>query len=94
MDNSAVADAPVGILTTEHRDTWAAVYPKLLEDPVNQASVKEIEDCVFLMCLDGENKVEGLSERSAMASQVLHGSGPGNNSGNRWFDKTLQVFQK
>ena len=28
---------------------------------------------------------------SRMAAQVLHGGGTFSNSGNRWFDKTLQV---
>lgn len=29
---------------------------------------------------------------SRMAAQMLHGGGTYSNSGNRWFDKTLQVM--
>lgn len=44
------------------------------------------------MCLDKESKVENTSSASRMALQLLHGYGSENNSGNRWFDKTLQVW--
>jgi len=85
---------PVGVLTTESRDTWAAVYPKLLKDEGNAASLKAIEDSMFVMCLDKANDSlpTEMTLRSRMASQLLHGLGSHNNSGNRWFDKTLQLI--
>jgi len=87
---------PIGILTTEHRDTWAVVNSKLKKDAVNAASLKAIEDSIFVMCLDKLNNhvkmPEDMSPKSRMACQLLHGWGSDSNSGNRWFDKTLQLI--
>ena len=60
---------------------------------MNIASLKAIEDSILVMCLDKASKVENdFTATSRMAVQLLHGSGAENNSGNRWFDKTLQVI--
>jgi hypothetical protein len=59
---------------------------------VNSASLQTIEDSIFVMCLDKQSKVEdNATATSRVALQLLHGYGADNNSGNRWFDKTLQV---
>lgn len=44
------------------------------------------------MCLDAPMpRVSEDTYRSQVAGQMLHGGGSKLNSGNRWFDKTLQV---
>lgn len=59
---------------------------------MNGASLQAIEDSIFVMCLDKTSKIEdNVTASTRMALQLLHGNGAANNSGNRWFDKTLQV---
>lgn len=62
-------------------------------DPVNKASVDAITKSLFVVCLDQSIPVVNPSEDFNMAGiQVLHGGGSKQNSGNRWFDKTLQLI--
>ncbi|KAK5646970.1 hypothetical protein RI129_005434 [Pyrocoelia pectoralis] len=69
---------PIGILTTEQRDTWTS-------------EVEDIESCLFLVCLDCQ--IPEVSNKMTKAGmQVLHGGGSKLNAGNRWFDKTLQFI--
>ncbi|KAF2262195.1 acyltransferase ChoActase/COT/CPT [Lojkania enalia] len=75
---------PVGILTSQNRDAWADVYPKLkAASDVNAASIEAIESASFVVCLDDASPVT-LEER---AHQYWHGDGS-----NRWFDKPLQFI--
>ena len=41
--------------------------------------------------LNGEAAADSLVARTSAAHQMLHGCSSENNSGNRWFDKTVQV---
>ncbi|XP_058437814.1 carnitine O-acetyltransferase isoform X2 [Marmota monax] len=84
---------PVGILTSNHRNTWAKAYNTLIKDKVNRESVRSIQRSIFTVCLD--RPVPRVSEdvyRNHVAGQMLHGGGSKLNSGNRWFDKTLQFI--
>lgn len=82
---------PMGILTSEHRHTWGAAYNRLLRDKINKASVRSIETGLFSLCLDSPvMRISDEKYASRKAAQVLHGGGTFSNSGNRWFDKTLQ----
>ncbi|KAL6042185.1 hypothetical protein STEG23_001885 [Scotinomys teguina] len=84
---------PVGILTSNHRNTWAKAYNTLIKDKVNRESVSSIQKSIFTVCLD--KPVPRVSEdvyRNQVAGQMLHGGGSKLNSGNRWFDKTLQFI--
>ncbi|XP_067826078.1 carnitine O-acetyltransferase isoform X3 [Heptranchias perlo] len=84
---------PIGILTTGHRNTWANDYNTLIKDKVNKESVKCIQKSIFTICLDAPvPKVSDELYMSHMAAQMLHGGGSRWNSGNRWFDKTLQFI--
>ncbi|KAI8941647.1 hypothetical protein NX059_002860 [Plenodomus lindquistii] len=75
---------PVGILTSQNRDVWSEVYPKLKSSShVNAASIEAIESASFVVCLDDASPVT-LEERS---HQYWHGDGS-----NRWFDKPLQFI--
>lgn len=82
---------PVGILTSSHRNSWASAYSTLVKDKVNRDSVRSIQQSIFTVCLDAPMpRVAGDAYRSHVAGQMLHGGGGHLNSGNRWFDKTLQ----
>lgn len=70
-------------------------FYKCIVDSVNSDSLKAINDSMFVMCLDKNNSAKDqASPKSRIALQLLHGYGSENNSGNRWFDKTLQVNWK
>lgn len=85
---------PIGILTTEHRDTWAKAYKRLCKyDKINKESVRTIQRAMFVVCLD--KAVPGgdtLNRKTHVALQTIHGGGPSSNSGNRWYDKTIQFI--
>ncbi|XP_046459973.1 carnitine O-acetyltransferase-like isoform X1 [Daphnia pulex] len=93
VKNSTGPADGVGFLTTECRNVWGIVNQELKKDPLNSASLQAIEDSIFVMCLDKASKVENdATASSRVALQLLHGYGAENNSGNRWFDKTLQLI--
>ncbi|KAI9901488.1 hypothetical protein N3K66_003305 [Trichothecium roseum] len=76
--------APIGALTSEHRDVWADARQALLDtSPKNQASLEAIESASFVVCLDDASPVT-MEER---AHQYWHGDGA-----NRWYDKPLQFI--
>lgn len=61
-------------------------------DNANKESVFAIQRSIFTLCLDGAMpRVSEETYHSCAAIQMLHGGGSQWNSGNRWFDKTLQV---
>ncbi|GIY17479.1 carnitine O-acetyltransferase [Caerostris darwini] len=92
---------PVGLLTTENRQTWAKLRHKLLKCNVNSVSLSCIENCLFVVCLDdGTRTVPSYStirkdsttlELTTMAGHLLHGSGTDAGTANRWYDKFLQA---
>lgn len=108
---------PIGILTSQHRNTWGKAYNNLIKgeeeghkyvllyfliqskrlfypslDKTNKESVRAIQKSIFSVCLDAPMpRVSDELYQSRVAAQMLHGGGARWNSGNRWFDKTLQV---
>ncbi|XP_077456951.1 carnitine O-acetyltransferase [Stigmatopora argus] len=84
---------PVGILTSQHRNTWGKAYNNLIRDKTNKESVRAIQKSIFTVCLDAPMpRVSDELYMSRVAAQMLHGGGARWNSGNRWFDKTLQFI--
>ncbi|KAJ3605172.1 hypothetical protein NHX12_027222 [Muraenolepis orangiensis] len=87
------SEEPVGILTSQHRNTWGKAYLGLIEDQTNKDSVHAIQTSIFTLCLDSmSHHAAGETYHSGAARQMLHGGGSQLNSGNRWFDKTLQFI--
>ena len=79
-------------LTSDNRDNWAEAYQLLLKDNVNKDSVNDIENSLFLMCLDEDmSQVPAHDESSRSALQSLHGL---LSTENRWNDKALQVINR
>ncbi|KAM6954457.1 carnitine O-acetyltransferase [Aplochiton taeniatus] len=84
---------PIGILTSQHRNTWGKAYNNLIKDKTNKESVRAIQNSIFTVCLDAPMpRVSDQLYQSRVAAQMLHGGGSRWNSGNRWFDKTLQFI--
>ncbi|XP_069775655.1 carnitine O-acetyltransferase-like [Narcine bancroftii] len=84
---------PLGVLTSDHRNTWGQAYNTLMKDKLNRESVRAIQQSMFTVCLDSPVlKISEEKYTSRMAAQMLHGGGSYSNSGNRWFDKTLQFI--
>ncbi|KAF8329449.1 acyltransferase ChoActase/COT/CPT [Cantharellus anzutake] len=53
-DNSMTEYPPVGILTSNNRDTWAKDYDLLSASERNKRILNEIESSAFVVCLDSE----------------------------------------
>ncbi|XP_050775568.1 carnitine O-acetyltransferase-like isoform X3 [Gopherus flavomarginatus] len=84
---------PLGVLTGDHRHTWGQAYSTLMRDRLNRESARCIQRSLFTVCLDAPVlKVSDERYPSRVAAQMLHGGGSYSNSGNRWFDKTLQFI--
>lgn len=63
-----------------------------LLDKTNKESVRAIQKSIFTVCLDAAlPRASDDMYRTRAGVQMLHGGGSRWNSGNRWFDKTLQV---
>ena len=68
-------------------------------DSGNKANLERIEKSLFVLCLDGSPHIQQNSQPSSLAvldytitsAEAIHGGGSKSNSGNRWFDKILQV---
>lgn len=85
----------IGILTTESRNEWGKIYKKLIKDKQNRGSLESIHQSIFVVCLDRlipSVAADTKQTKSLMAGQMLHGGGSNSSSGNRWFDKTLQII--
>lgn len=71
-------------------------------DSGNKANLERIEKSLFVLCLDGTPHIQENNHPSSLAdlhytvtsAEAIHGGGSKSNSGNRWFDKILQVNSK
>ncbi|KAK9888430.1 hypothetical protein WA026_000678 [Henosepilachna vigintioctopunctata] len=92
IKNSEILGAPVGILTSDNRDNWCRAYALLSQDKTNRNILDTIETALFLLCLDTPLPKWNDDTLTLAAKQCIHGGGFDGNSGNRWFDKTLQFL--
>ncbi|XP_046865290.1 choline O-acetyltransferase [Drosophila willistoni] len=100
--------APIGLLTAEPRSIWAKDREALQLDERNQRNLELIETALVVLCLDeplgkhfnargftgASPTIHKVGERddTNMAHEMIHGGGSEYNSGNRWFDKTMQLI--
>ena len=76
--------SPIGVLTSENRDTWADGREILLKaHPDHKALLEKIESSSFLLCLDSAKPVT----RDELSRGCWHGDGR-----NRFYDKSLQFI--
>lgn len=93
VKNNRDESSAIGVLTAQHRDTLAGAYERLVSDSTNRLSVDCITKALFIVCLDKNVPLPGNDDKLNVAShQFIHGGGSTSNSGNRWFDKTLQLI--
>ena len=91
----ASKEAPIGILTGTHRDTWAALHEHLEKlDPVNRKSFELIETALFAVALDSNiyPDLDSLASNLLTSNNLfLENTFHSYNGHNRWFDKALTV---
>ncbi|XP_075213461.1 carnitine O-acetyltransferase-like isoform X2 [Lycorma delicatula] len=88
----------VGILTSAHRDKWAAAFNELKKDPCNAESVISIVTSLFTVSLDKNidpcilKKIneKDVNDMTVAGFNTVVAGGPKANGGNRWYDKTIQ----
>lgn len=84
---------PIGILTSENRDSWACAYKELTADNSNHSHVEDIQKSIFLLCLDGTSKrFNARNDKTKAGMRMIHGIGSQFDAGNRWMDKTIQLI--
>ncbi|KAI9350482.1 acyltransferase ChoActase/COT/CPT [Zopfochytrium polystomum] len=90
-DAGTESATPVGLLTTEDRDTWAKTREKLLAvSPINRQSLDVIETAAFVVSLDDTKPVTKEQVHfQKWKSALLAGWADGKN---RFFDKSFQFI--
>lgn len=79
----------IGVLTSDNRDNWAKAYAELTKIEANRVSLNEIQKGLFVLSIDRE--VPQIDDDIITAEHTLvTGIGASYNSGNRWYDKTVQ----
>jgi carnitine O-acetyltransferase len=77
---------PIGVLTTEHRDTWTEARSHLEGlSKRNAENLKTIDDALFVVCLDTLSIGSDQSETHHYLMHRYDGL-------NRWFDKSFQLI--
>lgn len=61
-------------------------------DPQNAKSIDSISKALFIVCLDEAVPFNKSEEMNVASHQLIHGGGSTQNSGNRWFNKTIQFI--
>ncbi|TDL25783.1 acyltransferase ChoActase/COT/CPT [Rickenella mellea] len=88
---------PVGVLTSDHRDTWASNREHLLSlTPSNRDTMNSIESSILTLSLDhytlGKNATQpGDALQLSDVDFHLHNIRSGVNARNRWFDKAITI---
>lgn len=80
LSSGAAIIPDISVLTSEHRDTWAAVYPEVKR--LNEGTLQAINDAILFVVLDHNSP----ADVDAVGVATLHNMGE-----SRWFDKSLQL---
>lgn len=84
---------PIGILSSDNRDKWARSYGCLKAIGNNKCALEDIQSSMFTVSLDEYvDVIHPDNANEVVCEQLIHGGGSKQNSGNRWFDKTIQVI--
>lgn len=97
---------PVGLLTALPRPKWFEAREVLSRNDQNRRNLDLITKSLIVVCLDeplpstfncrlprgARGHAAGTRDETNLAVQMLHGGGSNYNSGNRWFDKTVQII--
>lgn len=81
----------IGVLTSDNRDNWAKAYKELSKNAQNVSSLKDIQKSLFLVSIDRDSP-QITDDIITGEYQFLTGAGSRLNSGNRWYDKTIQFI--
>lgn len=84
-DNTPAAEFPLGVLTSENRDTWAKVRTEL-EGQGNSESLNLLDSSIFNLALDD---LEMNDNRDLMLRSYLHGDGT-----NRYFHFRIVLYYR
>ena len=71
LDDSAHAQSPVAVLTSEDRDSWTTGREELETMVANTEPLKMIDSALFVLCLDGEEP----ETPEEVTKVFLHGDG-------------------
>ncbi|XP_053693990.1 carnitine O-palmitoyltransferase 2, mitochondrial [Sabethes cyaneus] len=83
-DTRPPAESPLGLLTTENRDTWAKIRYHLSEIG-NEKALRKVDSALFCLCLD--NQTSNPDQPIPTIRNFLFGDGT-----NRWFDKSFSLI--
>lgn len=74
---------PLPVMTSEHRDTWAAVRYYLEQDPTNAELLDKVDSALFGVFLDDED----CNDEFDATRMFLYGD----DGSSRWFDKSFHM---
>ncbi|KZV73023.1 acyltransferase ChoActase/COT/CPT [Peniophora sp. CONT] len=84
---------PVGIMTSDERDSWATNYAHLRDLSSNNRRVLDvILESVFAVSLDPHTLGQEVVETPAEINRHLHNIRSSHNGRNRWFDKAYTII--
>uniref|UniRef100_A0A1A7XBF5 Carnitine O-palmitoyltransferase 2, mitochondrial n=1 Tax=Iconisemion striatum TaxID=60296 RepID=A0A1A7XBF5_9TELE len=82
LDPTPAPAFPLGLLTSENRDTWAGLRDKLISAG-NAENLRLVDSALFCLCLDDES----MRDHIHISHNMLHSDGC-----NRWYDKSFSVI--
>ncbi|XP_077489971.1 carnitine O-acetyltransferase-like [Amblyomma americanum] len=91
MNQSRSVGPPIGILTSDDRDSWCAANQRLAAAGCNAQSLEAVQRSILVLCLDEPGgETEPWEVRSPL--HMLVGGGNAQSAGNRWYDKIMQII--
>ncbi|CAI2169322.1 5598_t:CDS:10 [Funneliformis geosporum] len=85
VNNTSELQLPIGLLTAEHRDIWAAARKSLESIPENRFNLEVIDTALFCVALDDYSTDSDIDITHHNLFHAFNGR-------NRWFDKSLQFI--